>query len=371
MKKLIIWADIVGLPPTILIDDKTRHKSLFGGILSILSFISIIGIVLYFFFEFINKTQSSVIYNWEQSIIQGRNLTSFPYSIRIINSLGELISDSYAYIHSEVWKIKYLNVSGQSILNVTRNIIIHEKCDIKKNFGEYRFLFENATYLKDSYCPVLGVNDLSIKFPYGESLGYTFINHYIVKCTNDTSKNKSNCAPPDKISSALGNTFILFNFLEYSIDNNNVYSPGKINMRTEQTAISSSIFTRIWFYVRNIDYISDDGFVFENKQSYEYFKISQPKFTYNLLGGAIPNSYATVTITMDNIKDIYERKYMKAQNLLANVGGVIKGILTLSQLFSYYICNTLYEIDLTSSIFNLSFNTENNTALTLNPKNEK
>jgi hypothetical protein len=357
MNQLIISSDIIGLNPSILIDYKRKHSTLFGGIISILSIISIILISLFFITDFLGKKQSSVIYNYEQSRYVQRNLSQYPYTLRLATPVGGLIPDSFYYVHSELWKMKSFNLSGQVILNATRVVLVQEKCDINKHLGQYRNLFENVAYLNDSYCPVASANDLDVRTPYGESIDFNFIQHYVVKCNNDTSKNITNCSPMDKINSNLGNVFLSMNFLEYSLDHTDLISPGKISLRSEIIPMSSSIFSRVWFYITNIKYFSDDGFIFESKKYFDYFKISRPKFTYNLVGSVVPNSISVVTFTMENSFEIYEKKYMKVQSFLANVGGIIEAIWICAQIISYLICKMLYDTDLISSLFHLNSNT--------------
>jgi hypothetical protein len=94
----------------------------------------------------------------------------------------------------------------------------------------------------------------------------------------------------DKINSNLGNVFFSMNFLEYSLDHTDLISPGKLSLRSELIPMSSSISSRVWFYITNIKYFSDDGLIFESKKYYDYFKLSRPTFTYNLVGNTVANS---------------------------------------------------------------------------------
>ncbi len=355
MKKGLELIDIIGVNPSILINHKRRHSTIYGGVISLLCYLSISIIALIFSKDFFGRTQSSIIYNYEQTRYLKRNLSKFPYTLRLMTAVGGVIPDNFYYIHSELWKMQYFNVSGQIILNTTRVVLKQEKCDINKHFGDNKYLFENVTNLKDSYCPVPNENDLEVKTPYGETIDNNFIQHYVVKCTNDTKKNVTNCAPMDKINSNLANVFLITSHLEYSLDHNDFNSPGKLSLRTESPPMSSSIFTRVWLYITNIKYLSDDGLVFESRNSYDYFKYNRPTFTYNLIGSVVPNSISVVTITMDNKFDIYQRNYSKAQNLLANVGGITKAVLTIAYIISYLFSTTFYDIEVTSSLFRLNW----------------
>jgi hypothetical protein len=95
MNQVILSSDIIGLNPSILIDNKRRHSTIFGGIISILTIISIIIISLFFITDFLGKKQASIIYNYEQTRYVQRNLSQYPYTLRLATPVLGLIPDSF------------------------------------------------------------------------------------------------------------------------------------------------------------------------------------------------------------------------------------------------------------------------------------
>ncbi len=74
------------------------------------------------------------------------------------------------------------------------------------------------------------------------------------------------------------------------------------------------------YYIRNVFYNSDFGFIQNENLSQEYFKYSETKESISLksksdlvdLKDVLPN----IQINMDPTKDVYNRKFMKIQTLL-------------------------------------------------------
>ena len=76
-------------------------------------------------------------------------------------------------------------------MNVERIKIKQEKCDIKKHFGNFKNLFESIDGISNYYCAVPGKN-ITI-FSMFSSDNVIFMGHYISRCVNDTSANRTNC----------------------------------------------------------------------------------------------------------------------------------------------------------------------------------
>lgn len=63
-----------------------------------------------------------------------------------------------------------------------------------------------------------------------------------------------------------------------------------------------------------------------------------------------------VTMIMDSQVDYYSRSFQKGQNVLANVGGVIKGLMVMAQILTFFITNEMYYLELVSSLFRINSN---------------
>ena len=62
----------------------------------------------------------------------------------------------------------------------------------------------------------------------------------------------------------------------------------------------------------------------------------------------IPGSFMVVSLNMYALKQNYVRKYYKAQNMIADLGGMMKGIIMLATFLNIYMSEVLYSISFTS-----------------------
>ena len=128
-------------------------------------------------------------------------------------------------------------------------------------------------------------------------------------------------------------------------------------MRSETFPVSSSMSTRIWFYITNVDYNTDLGFLFEDVKNESFFYYSKPFLTYNLGFCTVPGCFANIVITMDTKIEKFTKTYAKLQNFLANVGGILKGVLFCAEVISFFFNTRMYNHELITSIFKIE--TEN------------
>ena len=356
MKRQIEKLDFLSPSPAFKIKQNDKFKTFIGGSVSLLTYLLIFAVGGYFVSQMFTKVNKTITYNVMPSSNVSRNMSAMPYMIMLQNNFFypfENESRTY-FIHTEIWTTKRNNESGVS---TTRVVVYQEPCDINKHFGEYKDYFSEVAWLKNYYCPVPGQNSLNLFGLYGSKGDYSYLSHYISKCQNGSiyNGNVSNCYDVNTLNSAMQNSFVSFKFLEYSMDHNNINSPGTLTLRSEAMPVSTTIFKREWFYVRQIFYTTDQGFIFEDNQIQEYYKVSVPKETVDLRAqGTIPGSFAMVTMIMDSQVDYYSRNFQKAQNVLANVGGVIKGFIVIAQILTYLITEEIYYLALVTSLFKIN-----------------
>ena len=85
--------------------------------------------------------------------------------------------------------------------------------------------------------------------------------------------------------------------------------------------MSTSVFKRIWLYFDNIKFIVDKGYIFSSDKV-EFF-----------------HSY-------ESIKTDINKRYTKAQDYLAIIGGLVKIITAISNLLNYYTYQNSYYLQI-------------------------
>jgi hypothetical protein len=169
----------------------------------------------------------------------------------------------------------------------------------------------------------------------------------INKCVNDSSNNLTKCR--SDVSNVLENVYISIKFLDYLIQHDYFENPYEMYLRSDQVTASSTVYKRAFYFMKQVKYLTDIGFVFEDIKTEYFYQYPDPKETVDLRSqGILPGNFINVSFVMDKKIDIYKKTYMKLQELLAVVGGIIKlftqvSIILLSLVFynSYYmeVCN--------------------------------
>jgi hypothetical protein len=351
--------DFLSPTPSLKINKQNRFRTNIGGSFGLLSIILTISAAVYFTTLMFGRKEQNIMYNTSPRLDVVQNISDLPYMIMLQDNKFYPLDEAprYYFIHSELWKTVKDNSTGTNQVITTRHVIEHEMCDLDKHFGPYKEYFKDVAYLNKHYCPVPGKNNITLFGVYGSNEDQSYFTHYISKCVNNTiyNGNRTDCYPVDVVKTKLQNAFVSFKFIEYKIDHSDTSNPGKLILRSETLPVSSTIFKREWFYVRQVSYITDVGYIFQEETNQNYFQVSPAKETVDLRAeGSIPGSFAMVTTIMDSKVDYYKRSFMKAQHVLANGGGILKGIVTIAQIITFFIATQEYYYELIQSLFNLN-----------------
>jgi hypothetical protein len=355
MKDIFSSLDFISPQPSFKIKKGNRLKNALSGIFSLIAFLLILSITIYSIHQMFTRSTSTVILNTIPDSHQKQNLSELPFMIGLINNLGQIIQDdeSVYVIKSEVWQIYNNNTNPMMQQMVKRASIILEKCDINKHFGEYKKYFQKTPYINYHYCTDPNKNNMTIFRPF--STNSNFIIHAIGTCNNKTSNGKI-CKDQKTIETILSNIFISHVYLEFSIDHKNISYPGSLSLRSDLLPASSSLFTRYWYSYKNIEYLSDLGYIFEDNYVKKYFQVSRPSQTVSLItqNTILTGTFINIFLSMDHEYHRYQRSFMKLQNLVASVGGIIKGVWILFQTLLYFFNLDNYYHELIQSLFIIS-----------------
>jgi hypothetical protein len=114
--------------------------------------------------------------------------------------------------------------------------------------------------------------------------------------------------------------------------------PKKRFVRGERFVVSHSIWRRIFKYVQKVTFFSDLGYVFEDKSSEVYYQLGTIRCDLdirNKLVQLVPNTFLILTLVNDPSRLIFNRSFLKAQQFLANLRGIIKGLSTIAYIINY------------------------------------
>lgn len=347
--KFIEFIDFLGKKPTLLISKQPSHKSLLGGVLSLFTLTAIIFGIGYFAYILFSRESFNLVQNEKLDLIQSMSISETPISANIIDQFGNLIEDQERIFDvSILWytfKPVFDPLKNKTILATIVKPLPVDKCGMKNNsyITEKNKDIFNEQEDTNGYCIPPGLN-VSLTSPVGYKTTST-IQMYFHRCQNISQIGKTNCFPPEVIEEKLSNVWLATFFVDIYFDHNNLENPAQAYMRKEAIPVGASqyIFRDMTLNFKNVDYYSDLNYLTTDPDMKRYNALDFVKdSTSTTKENVIPGSFTSITFTMGTIKQIYNRKYYKLQNMLADLGGLIKALITITLNINLYFSNKTF-----------------------------
>lgn len=120
-------------------------------------------------------------------------------------------------------------------------------------------------------------------------------------------------------------------------------------------SISNKIYKEINLYLKNIDFITDGGFLLKH---YLQFKESN-EFTYKQ--NTSNSNLLEYSLRFSHYRDVYSRGYTQIQEIIAQIGGLIKAIRLFTSIFYKFYSQFKFQLFLINEIycFNETKNSQN------------
>ena len=340
------YLDLLSPRITLFFKGHHTHTSVFSIILSIISYLSVTCLSIYFIYDYLVAT----------------NPSSFYYN-RHINDTGKIDINS-ALFHFvsfdglEPFDNKSINIIGlANVYSVdydkkpnpeNYDHWIYELCD-DDNYSEIEkeYLIQVHKRDKKSYCLSKLYNSTTKKLitKKDENFKYPYLNHgashplhefygiFIQKCVNN-SLNKMQCYDNETIDKIVytQKTYSFF-FEDKSVNVENYKNP-LVPFLEEISGVLSTftyVTNNLNFYPLSIQ--TNTGIMFDSLKIKNSFRFStNEKLTYKseetgLLGG--------VFFWIQNREEAYDRSYKKIQDLVASLGGTAKIILIFANIINY------------------------------------
>lgn len=352
MKSYIEKADIFSVQPYFFLTAiKESSKSLLGGLLSIMSLSLISSCVLYFLVMFLSRSNYKIVSNQEiNDEVYLKSINDYPIMFRVTDN-NALVPDN-ATLYTKI-RMAYCSSEFNPKTGIKQHLhyfLEMETCDINKHFGQYKNLFENMTDLSTFTCPNWGtINEkfnksIDLNRVYGSPKEYTFLHLFVSACDNKTDFPVV-CKRKSEIDAFLTSPFFEYRYIDHKINSNSIV-PNIAFVSGERESFSPSIFKRIWLYWKQSTYVSDFGFIFQDMSSTVFVQTDYIKIDIDLhdwrTQSLEPGSFLWFTLSNSKRQDNYLREFLKSQEFLASVGGIIKGITTIGYLLSWLSSNKNY-----------------------------
>ena len=365
--------DLISPPITLYRKGELSHSSIFSGILTLLSYLTlfIIGVYLfsdiierknptaYFFNQYIEDAgffpiNSSSIFNYIQ-IINSENSNPDPIdfdSIRIIGSrqIIETYFKGQNISEFDHWVYGYCNndTDIRGIENVISSSSFTNSACIRKYFNKN----EHKYYNTDEKGFIWPSVDKGCSNPKR-----TFYGIVIEQCKNDSLKN--DCKPKNYINNYISKHSVNFQFIDHYANIYNYKSPIVKYFYNVTNALYFGSFTSNNLNFNPVSLKTHKGIFFdETIEELSYSFEQNEKVTYDL-GENKYGLYAAFYFWMQNRMKYYERSYKKLVDVLANVGGVNNCILFIAGIINKLINKYITILDTQDLIIDLDRKIQN------------
>lgn len=309
-----------------------RIQTYIGGLISLLATTIIGAAILWFTYKFFSYDKPLVILDSQfDEEIKFKNFQNLPFIIRLSDDIQRPFNETEKYYTPIFVWITTAWENGIIVQKYnTTNMV---RCDINRHFGEYKELFKDTPALDSYFCHDKNNETMNIEALYGGSKLFSFGYLAITQCNTIAANNK--CHSQAKIDFDFVNIYIDILTLDYIITKN--IKPAVPTIYSIRTTVNNRSTKRIWLGLKSIIYETDFGIIFEKKELNTFHQIVEYRHDLNLkdkkdleIGKA---GMVTISIQNDKYVSLYFRSYTKAQEFFASLGGIIKALLLVSQLF--------------------------------------
>ena len=346
--------NIYGLDFHLFYKKEEKFYTIFDIILSLI-FIVIFSLVsLLYFKDILYKTNFSIISNSIQ--LTGKEETKLDLSnssliFALFDYKGEQLDFNELYFSINLYKTEINLVNNKSIRSQF-NLSL-ERCTNKTIPNQFKDLFNLRYNINELICVSQNQN-LTIAGQYGDNFNlFDIIEFHVKKCENDTNNNF--CKSEEEINLYLSNTYFHIIYLNYFVDHYNSTYPINLLIKTDSFMTSLNNVKRYYYYFSPALYISDNGLIFNSKKEYnfvEYKKtyvefVESEKFSY-----FSSKTFIEIAFSVHPYKTIYERRYVKLQDVLSNIGGFTNIICLIFGYISFYFSEKCFIIDISKTFIN-------------------
>ena len=349
MKKLITNIDYFSLEPKVYVECKENKKTSLGGILSIMSFIlTIMG--SYYFGQEVWVKKSPVVNQAVESLQEPPTLKLDKENWDIMFALqynNNFFNDPRVYsVEANTFHVQKNNTVLLKKINL-------ENC-LKSSFSELLFpyfkgySYENLICISKKQEGYIN-NTLTIQKQFGQ-VDFKLLIFLFKPCINSTISNIV-CESPEEIEKRIGSTY----FSIFTIDNftktKNLTHPFIKYTYNNFLTVGMKSFSTVSLYMLHKTITSDLGFLFTEEKVIKSYGINEFKVNFTPKS-AEDGTFLRLEVQLKSLQDNIFRKYIKLQELMAQIGGIYNLVNIISRTLIYFYNHFYYKVFLVDKFFN-------------------
>lgn len=318
--------DFIGPQFSLQNSDSQRFQSIQGSLWSILTIIIMLVAGFLFGKEIYERKNPRVSTNTENIDNSDIYFSQFPLMFTLITSSGRVLTDSdfRKYLEPIITRIQY---DENGLLKVDSKIVDYESCSVNK-FTKYsdKVNDEMLKYQDNRY--------LCLSFDKSDFFSNTIFAKNSTNYNIGFRKCRQNCA--DDLEQILSMLLLDIAYLTSFVDLNNYLDPIKIYLEHLTTQIDLSLFRRSYMrFVYNM-LTSDYGWFIESLETNEipYLQSLVPDDMGYMNEGNWEQCLFMLSVESPKSRNVFNRNYMKLQELLANLGGLSNAVIVFIRLIS-------------------------------------
>ena len=314
---------------------ETKYKTIIGGIISFLSIFGSCGLCIYFLLKFFDRNEASVVHSTQTDIyINNTNSHKMPILLRLSDTNSKTF-DNPEKIYNITLKVWHGGSNDSTTLLQTYEDVEMEKCDINKHFNsEFKKIINDIDNINTYFCPIQRNYNQTLYGIYGSIYPFSYYSFTIRFCKNSTENNF--CYPLEYSVNLLQESYLDVIIIDYTLDSLNIKNTGTMTLLKERFMISSTMFKRIWFYLENIKFLTDEGYIFQNNKRNRFHRYNSVRFDVDSRDTKTVYYFATLTILNTSQTSQYYKTYTKIQDYIPVMGGIIKAFTLMGTFLNYF-----------------------------------
>jgi hypothetical protein len=328
--KFLSAIDIFGHQPTMMVNNSKTYKSPFGGFLSFSAFIAVCYSVW--------VLGNDIIYRQKPNLITSTYADALPLRTdfndrNYIITFGLQQPDFKFFYDETIYTFKVENLEMLRFPNSTEtfrtDVIDVVKCSDKKLDFLYEDYFSNLD-LKNLACMKNGT--FVLEGQYGTAI-WRWVYISLQKCKNSTSNN-FHCKSKQEIDKKLSGGYFGMFLSDQTVIPTNYTHPFKSFGVNIWTSFTDGIFREVWLYYKKMQILSDMGWLTESTEMQDSFGYDSFKEIWDKRDTS--DVMMRIGIGMGLNRVVYERSYLKMQQIAANVGGIFKFLMMCGEILSFH-----------------------------------